>query len=357
MTHRNTPRTVALGVDGGSTRLDVAVRCGDGRIVHHAAPGANPNLIGMDDYLARLGRAVAEALAAAGREASDVASAGLGLAGVGRPEQASAVRRAVGADMLPGCERIWIGTDAEAALHQGMAEDAGARGAGGIVLIAGTGSICYGLAAGREPVRVGGRGGALGDEGSGFWIGLRALRTGCAMADGRIKKTALLGAILSKLGLGSPSELEDWAAGPGAGADAGPGSGPGAGRDAGEFRREVAGLFPVVADQAASGEPSAAQTIRLAIGHLAEHALAAERELRRPADAPPGPETSQSDTARSDAPITLVCAGGLFRHDPEFYNSFASRIEERGCALDPVRLIEPASLGAMALGEKEKVKR
>ena len=54
-----------------------------------------------------------------------------------------------------------------------------------IVVIAGTGSIAYGCAPGNF-TRVGGWGPLLGDEGSGYDLGRRALQTAARMADGRI---------------------------------------------------------------------------------------------------------------------------------------------------------------------------
>ena len=57
-------------------------------------------------------------------------------------------------------------------------------GADGVVVIAGTGSIAYGLN-GSKSSRIGGWGYLLGDEGSAFWIALCALRQGMQGYDGR----------------------------------------------------------------------------------------------------------------------------------------------------------------------------
>lgn len=61
----------------------------------------------------------------------------------------------------------------------------GTGGKPGVVAIAGTGSIAYGCTE-QGFFRVGGWGPQLGDEGSGYDLGHRALQTAARMADGRI---------------------------------------------------------------------------------------------------------------------------------------------------------------------------
>lgn len=79
-------------------------------------------------------------------------------------------------------ERIRLMTDADAALSLLPSK--------GIVLISGTGSICFGK---RDTTnyRVGGLGSILGDEGSGYQIGLAAVRAGLAEEYGWGDKTSL----------------------------------------------------------------------------------------------------------------------------------------------------------------------
>jgi N-acetylglucosamine kinase-like BadF-type ATPase len=64
-------------------------------------------------------------------------------------------------------------------------------GGGGIGLIAGTGTVA--VAQGRRggPIRRGGWGWLLGDEGGGFWIGLEALRAAARHVDGTGPTTSL----------------------------------------------------------------------------------------------------------------------------------------------------------------------
>jgi N-acetylglucosamine kinase-like BadF-type ATPase len=81
---------------------------------------------------------------------------------------------------FPTTERIAVEDDARAALRAVIPEGPG------VVLVAGTGSVAYGEN-GDIRVRTGGAGYVLGDEGSGFAIGLAALKLLARTFDGRAK--------------------------------------------------------------------------------------------------------------------------------------------------------------------------
>ena len=66
---------------------------------------------------------------------------------------------------------------------------AGAGASPGVVVISGTGSIAYGVSHHGVAARAGGWGPTLGDEGSGYWIGRRALAAVMRDADGRGPRT------------------------------------------------------------------------------------------------------------------------------------------------------------------------
>lgn len=67
----------------------------------------------------------------------------------------------------------------------------------GIVLIAGTGSACYGRSPSGKSWRSGGWGGLLADEGSGSWLGWQALRLAVRSFDGRERPSRLVDDILN----------------------------------------------------------------------------------------------------------------------------------------------------------------
>src|SRR5439155_26556427 len=84
---------------------------------------------------------------------------------------------------------------------------AGAGAGAGVVIVAGTGSIAYGHDGSGHAARAGGWGYLLGDEGSGFWIGRRALAAVVRQADGRGPVTQLTGLILDRMGITRPGDL------------------------------------------------------------------------------------------------------------------------------------------------------
>lgn len=183
-----------LGIDGGGTKTEAVLLDGDGREVARAVSGpSNYYTVGQAVAEASLREAIHRVLADTGLAATDVTAIGLGMAGVDRPGDRDVIQ-----DMLSRIarfRRVLIANDAETALVGGV----GRRH--GLVLIAGTGAIAYGVNARGEARRADGWGYVVGDEGSAFWIGQEGLRAVARAHDGRGPNTALTGRLVSHLGL------------------------------------------------------------------------------------------------------------------------------------------------------------
>jgi N-acetylglucosamine kinase-like BadF-type ATPase len=123
-----------------------------------------------------------EAALAAGVSLRDVAQTCVGLAGLSIEAVRHWAERAIG-DLVGG--DLLLAGDEEIAL------DGAFRGGGGILIIAGTGSNVLGRASDGAMYHAGGWGPAIGDEGSGFWIGQEALRMGFWAKDRGITTTLL----------------------------------------------------------------------------------------------------------------------------------------------------------------------
>ena len=181
----------AAGMDGGGTKTVLEARAPDGRVLLRerfgplnlnsaAAQAVRETMQGCTDALARL---------PGGLEAC--AALCVGSAGVSNPQA-----RALLEQMLRRCGyrgALLLTGDQETAL-------AGALGAPcGMVLIAGTGSICFGRDAAGKTARSGGYGHKIDDEGSGYALGRDALAAVVRAQDGRGPRTLLTDLVFAQL--------------------------------------------------------------------------------------------------------------------------------------------------------------
>jgi N-acetylglucosamine kinase-like BadF-type ATPase len=143
---------------------------------------SNPLRVGVSEAAGAIRDAADRACAEAGVRRVEIVAAEVGLAGVKRADIRERMRAAI-AEL--GVKTVEVVTDAEIALY-GATE-----GKPGLVIIAGTGSICCGVNARGRRACAGGWGPVVGDEGSGSWIARRALQAVAHASDGRGRKTAL----------------------------------------------------------------------------------------------------------------------------------------------------------------------
>ena len=193
-----------LGIDAGGTKTVALLADADGRIVGEGrAGGANLQAHGELEVEKVLHHVIDEAIAA--RPDSPVAMC-LGLAGVDREGDSQVIAGIM--RRLGFREHTLIVNDALIALVAGVPLAPG-RGtvSQGVVLISGTGSIAYGVNHEGFAARAGGWGTSLGDEGSGYWIGRRALKAVARATDGRGPRTRLTELVLAHFSLSRPEQL------------------------------------------------------------------------------------------------------------------------------------------------------
>jgi N-acetylglucosamine kinase-like BadF-type ATPase len=188
-----------LGVDGGGTKTRAVVTDARQRILGEGLAGpSNPLRVGIKKAADNVRKAVREACRRAGVKLSQIVAAEFGLAGVRGAEVRETMRREL-EDL--GLASMDVVTDADTALF------AATGGAPGLVIIAGTGSICCGLNSKGEQVCAGGWGPLAGDEGSGAWIARSALQSVARAADGRGPDTSLSAAACRYFGVETPEEV------------------------------------------------------------------------------------------------------------------------------------------------------
>ena len=173
-----------LGVDGGGTKTHIALMDAKGNVKCEGFAGpANPLRVGVETAVGNIVKAVNEACDNGGASRLDIVSATLGLAGVRRADLRQRVRERFIESV--GIRDATVITDAEIALY------ATTRGKPGLVVIAGTGSICLGKNEKGEIAISGGWGPLAGDEGGGVGIAQTALHSVAKASDGRGIATAL----------------------------------------------------------------------------------------------------------------------------------------------------------------------
>src|ERR1700674_2418231 len=187
----------SLGFDGGGTKTDCVLLDAKGAVIGEGRGGpANPLRSGYDGAFSSLREAAAGAIAAAKIRPADITHVCAGLAGAGRR---SVVRRIM----------VFLSQEFPAALAQvatdyEVALEAAAGSGPGVVLVAGTGSVAYGRNAAGGTARAGGYGPWLGDEGSAFEIGRRAVSAVARSRDADAPVTVLAEMISAAL------DCPDW---------------------------------------------------------------------------------------------------------------------------------------------------
>jgi glucosamine kinase len=190
-----------LGIDGGGTKT----RCvlGDETTVLATAMSGGSNVVRLGVQQAReaIHSVIRQACAAAAIVPAQIKAVCIGAAGAARPEIVGQVRNIL-IEILPDLrsENIEVTGDAEIALESAFGFGPGA------IVIAGTGSIAYGRDTTGKIVRAGGWGFAISDEGSGHWIGRRAVAAILTALD-RLEETALTSHVLREWKLQTLDEL------------------------------------------------------------------------------------------------------------------------------------------------------
>jgi N-acetylglucosamine kinase-like BadF-type ATPase len=168
-----------MGIDGGATKTLAAVLDLRTRALHvgHGGP-SNEDAVGAKAAVEALLGAADEALERAGIASSQLGAAVLAVAGT----DTAGVTRNVHAARADG----WVVT------NDVVAAWATATGAGpGVAAIAGTGSNVFGVGPDGHSWRAGGWGHLLGDEGSGYWLGIQSIKAALRDREGSGPSTAL----------------------------------------------------------------------------------------------------------------------------------------------------------------------
>jgi N-acetylglucosamine kinase-like BadF-type ATPase len=240
--------SLVLGIDGGGTRTRASIAEGE-RILARAENGSIKRLrVGAEAAEANLRALLKDIYAQAG--VSGVHAACCGVASSTMPGVKEWIQ-AVFADF--GVERSEVVGDEVIAL------DAAFKGGPGILQIAGTGSNTIGRAPDGSRECAGGWSSRLGDEGSGYWIGVNSVRRALHAHD-RDQPTKVLEVVGRIWGTRTIDELVNLG-------DSTPGP-------------DFAALAPAISELAEEGDPVALGVLKQAADDLVETVLLVRGKLR-----------------------------------------------------------------------------
>jgi N-acetylmuramic acid 6-phosphate etherase len=309
----STPTTL-LGLECGGTRSVALVTDLDGRLqARHEMGPANARLV-TDRRFTRMLREVK-------RRFGSPRAVGVAMAGLRRAEDVRRIQRLV-AEVWPAAvceathdlESAWLAAQCRGEISQPDPAKRG-RPQARVIVLSGTGSCCYGrLRTGKE-AKVGGWGHLLGDKGSGYELGLQALRAVVFEFD-RYGRWTLLGRrLLRALQMNTPEELIAWA--------------QAAGKDA------IAALAPEVVAAWRQRDRIAGGVVRACVSSLASDAVVCARRLERPGSR-----------------IEFVLAGGLLMHTPTLARLLASVIRRQWRRASVRVLSRESAWGAIELARR-----
>jgi N-acetylglucosamine kinase-like BadF-type ATPase len=180
-----------MGVDGGATKTLAAVLDLHEKVLYIGEGGpSNQDAVGADAAVRELFSAADQAIVRAGIDAGQLGSAVLAIAGTDTDSVVRNVRAAR--------------PDAWLVVNDVVAAWATATGGGpGVAAIAGTGSNVFGVGgegAQTRAWRAGGWGHRLGDEGSGYWLGVQSIKAALRDREASGPPTALSDAVPACLG-------------------------------------------------------------------------------------------------------------------------------------------------------------
>jgi len=163
-----------LGFDAGGTKTTCAL-ADDTRVLARDIGGSiKPLRVTVEQAQQNLAALLKEIAQQSGVDLSRISSSCIGTAGVRLPQTDGWMRQIL--SRCAGGEIVVCG-DEEIAL------DAAFPGEAGVLAICGTGSNVMGRTSMGEMLNVGGWGPVLGDQASGHWIGVQALRAACRARD------------------------------------------------------------------------------------------------------------------------------------------------------------------------------
>ena len=307
----NMSEQLVIGIDGGGTRLRAAISTTAGELIGIGGAGSgNYHDVGADIVRSNVELAISRAWTAASTLPRQADAIFLGLGSIVTGEDRATICRIVRDLSLVPVDNIGVDHDLRVALMGGLAGEAGA------VLIAGTGSACYGRDARGRSWQAGGWGHVLDDPGSSFWLGRQAMIAAVRDHDGRGEATRLQSRVMEALQISDMRQILRRV------------------ELQGMTRSEIAALAPVVTESAADGDSVALALVERGVEELATMAATVAEKL---------------EFCRTMPRVPIVVTGGLTNAGSIFMAPLTNAIRRRIPSADVTRPVLPPVLGAVLL--------
>lgn len=190
-----------IGMDGGGTRTRIAVITDEKECFRCETGGINYNSFSKKEIMESLSIGL-QTLIEHGYMPANCESIGIGAAGVSNPDAEPFLKSCI--NKIGFTSSIVVAGDQEAALLGGIGQNPG------ILLIAGTGSICIIQDGKGKSFRTGGFGHIIDDAGSAYAVGRDILTAIARAQDGREEKTALQKDVYDKIQIRNAGSLVSW---------------------------------------------------------------------------------------------------------------------------------------------------
>ncbi|WP_238900996.1 BadF/BadG/BcrA/BcrD ATPase family protein [Clostridium sp. YIM B02500] len=184
-----------IGVDGGGTKTEAVAYDFQGNIIVTSVKGFANLLNNREKALNNIVDSIREIIDVLKED--ELVDLYLGIAGSEVGDNAKIIKDTIKNELKTDCVLM---NDAEIALKAML------RGNDGILTIAGTGSIAFGVK-NNSSVRCGGWGNLLGDEGSGYKISIDAIKRMIFEEENSLPKSELTTRIMKRLGAKSIGEV------------------------------------------------------------------------------------------------------------------------------------------------------
>ena len=303
---------IFLGCDGGSTKTELLIADDTGRVLaHQVFSGCNYVFLGRDGFARHMETAISSVLTAAQLTPADLTFSLFGLPVYGEVPETE--------DNIPSVLTAILGDSPYRIVNDSVVGWGGALGGlPGINIVAGTGSIVYGIDPAGKESRVSGWSLHFGDEGSCSWVGREVIKTFIKQADGRLPRTALYDVVREEFNLTNNLYFSKILQ-----------------VNCREDSAQLAKMQLLALRAFERGDVTMRAIYQHAAEELADAVLTAKRQLDFP----------------SGQPVHVSYSGGLFKAGEIILSPFRKLVEEGGCIFCTPRY-SPA-IGAVAVAAKD----